>query len=149
MNPGNDRGADDPATHDPATTRRRSEGLWSNRCANKLDRVDDREVLLPAPLNAVTAPPGKDPKHGRGGAGMLVLARLVWRNRVSIVPAVAVWISDDTVCVEWRSHARSRPRMTWLAREDVRPRLLYPRAGSDLRSARETRPPLEDPPLPT
>jgi hypothetical protein len=52
----------------------------------------------------------------------------VWRNRVSIVPAVAVWISDDKVCVEWRSHARSRPRMTWLAREDVRPRLLYPRA---------------------
>jgi hypothetical protein len=90
--------------------------------------VDDRGELLPAPLNAVTAPPGKDRKHGRAGAGMLVLARLVWRNRVSIVPAVAVWISEDKVCVEWRSHARSRPRMTWLAWEDVRPKLLYPRA---------------------
>lgn len=83
--------------------------------------------LLVAPLNAVGAPPGKDRKHGRPGAGMLVLARLVWRNRVSIVPAVAVWISEDKVCVEWRAHSRSLPRMTWLARQDVRPRLLYPR----------------------
>ena len=90
-------------------------------------RVDDGDELLSAPLNAVGAPPGKDRKHGRPGAGMLVLARLVWRNRVSIVPAVAVWISEDKVCVEWRAHSRSRPRMTWLAREDVRPRLLYPR----------------------
>lgn len=89
--------------------------------------VKDGEQLLPAPLNAVSAPPGKDRKHGRAGAGMLVLARLVWRDRVSIVPAVAVWLSDEKVCVEWRTHPRSRPRMTWLPRDDVRPRLLYPR----------------------
>jgi len=87
----------------------------------------DGEELLVAPLNAVSAPPGKDRKHGRAGAGMLVLARLVWRNRLSIGPAVAVWISEDVVCVEWRMHSRSRPRTTWLPREDVRPRLLYPR----------------------
>lgn len=99
----------------------------SSACSNMLRVVSDLEDLLPAPLNAVSAPPGKDRKHGRAGAGMLVLAGLVWRNRVSIVPAVAVWISEDAVCVEWRAHSRARPRMTWLPREDVRPRLLYRR----------------------
>ena len=89
--------------------------------------TEDSKELLVAPLNAVCAPPGKDRKHGRPGAGMLVLARLVWRNRVSIVPAVAVWLGEDRVCVEWRSHSRSRPRLTWLVRDDVRPRLFFPR----------------------
>jgi len=84
------------------------------------------ERLLQAPLNAVGAPPGKDRKLGRPGAGRLVLARLVWVNRTSIVPAVAVWFSSDRTCVEWRSHHGSPTRMTWLPRSDVRPHLLYP-----------------------
>ena len=87
---------------------------------------DDSKRLLRAPLNAVGAPPGKDRKLGRPGAGRLVLARLVWENRTSIVPAVAVWFSSDRTCVEWRSHPGSPTRMTWLPRSDVRPYLLYP-----------------------
>lgn len=62
-----------------------------------------------APQNAVSAPPEKDRKHGRAGAGMLVLARLVWSNRESIVPAVAVWISSKKVCVELRTHPGVSP----------------------------------------
>ena len=86
---------------------------------------DDR--LLAAPLNAVGSPPGKDRKHGRPGAGVLVLARLVWPTRVVIVPATAVWVSDDRTCVEWRGHRSGATRKTWLPREDVRPALVYPR----------------------
>ena len=88
--------------------------------------MGDPEQLLSAPLNAVGEPPGKDRKRGRPGAGRLVVARLVWPSRTAIVPAVAVWFSDDRVCVEWRSHPGSPTRMTWLPRSDVRPRLLYP-----------------------
>jgi hypothetical protein len=54
----------------------------------------------------------------------LVLARLVWANRIDVVPAVAVWFSDDRVCVEWRPHPRGTTRMTWLPRDDVRFRLV-------------------------
>ena len=90
--------------------------------------VEERDELLVAPLNALGAPPGKDRKHGRPGGGALVLARLVWLDRVSIVPAVVVWFSSDRVCVEWRATSRSRPRLTWLRREDVKPRLIYPRS---------------------
>lgn len=84
------------------------------------------ERLLRAPLNAVGAPPGKDRKLGGPGAGRLVLARLVWASRTSIVPAIAVWFSSDRTCVEWRSHPGSPTRMTWLPRSDVRPHLFYP-----------------------
>jgi hypothetical protein len=81
---------------------------------------------LPAPLNALGPPVGKDRKFGRGGAGRLVLARLVWPRRTSIVPAVVVWFSDDRTCVEWRSHLGSPSRQTWLPSSDVRPHLDYP-----------------------
>lgn len=81
--------------------------------------------LLPAPRNALNPPPGKDRKHGRPGAGALVLARLVWPSHTMIVPAIAVWFSDDRTCVEWRSHPKGKPRKTWLPRNDVRARLLY------------------------
>lgn len=88
---------------------------------------DGAHRLLPAPLNAVAAPPGKDRKHGRAGAGMLVLARFVWPSRVTILPAVAVWFSDDRTCVEWRSHPRGESRLTWLPPDDVKPALHYGR----------------------
>lgn len=76
------------------------------------------EDLLPAPRNSVRPPPGKDRKHGRPGAGQLVLARLVWPRGTVVVPAVLVWDSDEVRCVEWVS--RGRRRMTWLPRGDVR-----------------------------
>lgn len=82
--------------------------------------------MSPAPLNAVGAPPGKDRKHGRPGAGALVLARLVWHHRTDIVPAVLVWLSDDRACIEWREHRGAPARLSWLPRADVRPRLRYP-----------------------
>lgn len=88
--------------------------------------VGEPEELLRAPRNAVGAPHGKDRKQGRPGAGRLVLARLDWGRQVSIVPAIAVWFSDDRTCVEWRTHPGSPARLTWLPRCDVRPRLLYP-----------------------
>ncbi|MCC6496319.1 MAG: hypothetical protein IT193_08670 [Propionibacteriaceae bacterium] len=88
--------------------------------------MNDEDRLLPAPLNAVGPPPGKDRKFGRAGAGRLVLVHLVWPGRSSIVPAVVVWFSDDRTCVEWRPHHGGPPRQTWLPRSDVRPRLDYP-----------------------
>lgn len=96
-------------------------------CDYAVEVDEGAERLLPAPLNAVAAPPGKDRKHGRAGAGALVLACFVWPTRVTIVPAVAVWFSDDRTCVEWRVHSTGRTRLTWLPRDDVRRTLNYPR----------------------
>lgn len=83
------------------------------------------ERLVSAPKNSVGSPPGKDRKYGRPGSGRLVLARLVWPGRVTIVPAVLEWVSSDRVLVEWRSAGASEARKTWLPREDVRFRLTY------------------------
>lgn len=66
--------------------------------------MQEAEHWFPAPRNGLNPPPGKDRKHGRPGAGALVLARLVWTNRVDIVPAVAVWYSHDRICIEWRAN---------------------------------------------
>ena len=82
------------------------------------------EMLL-APLNAVGSPPGVDRKLGRPGAGRLVLARLVWPTKTTIVPAVLVWSSGDRCCVEWRPAPGAQPRKSWLPRGDVRTSLTY------------------------
>ena len=93
-------------------------------------RNDDDDSLLPAPLNTVGPPPGKDRKFGHAGAGRLVLAHLVWPGGSSIVPAVVVWFSDDRICVEWRQNPGGPPRQTWLPRPDVRnPLRLCPQPG--------------------
>lgn len=88
--------------------------------------MGEPEHLYPAPRNALPPPPGKDRKHGHA-TRRLVVARLVWPNKTTIVPAVAMWISSDRICVEWETHPGShQTRMTWLRPEDVRPRLTYP-----------------------
>ena len=88
---------------------------------------DDDNKLLPAPLNAVGAPPGADRKDGRPGAGTLVLARMVWPSKVTIIPAIADWFSSDRTCIEWRQRPHSRARHTWLPKQDVRTALVYPK----------------------
>lgn len=88
--------------------------------------MDDSKRLLRAPLSTRSAHHRARTGSWVGGAGQLVLTRLVWENRTSIVPAVAVWFSSDRTCVEWRRHPGSPTRMTWLPRSDVRPHLLYP-----------------------
>ena len=88
--------------------------------------MSDAEPLFPAPHNALNPPAGKDRKHGRPGAGTLVVARLVWAGHVEIVPATAVWFSNDRICIEWRTRPQGQARLTWLPRSDVRPRLRFP-----------------------
>ena len=73
------------------------------------------------------APPGKDRKHGYAGRA-LVLARLEWPRETVVIPAVAVWVSDDRICIEWEPHGRAgATRMTWLMKADVRTRMTLPR----------------------
>ena len=89
--------------------------------------VEDDERLYAAPLNSVRPPVGKDRKGGHASR-VLVLVRLIWPRHTEIVPAVLVWANrfHDRVCVEWSPSGKSGPtRMTWLRREDVKPRLRY------------------------
>lgn len=80
------------------------------------------EPLYPAPRNAV-GPPRTGPDAGKHYQGrQLVLARLVWRDRVEVVPGVAIWREAGHVCVEW-SPRRGTTRQTWLLEADVRPRM--------------------------
>jgi len=94
-----------------------------------IDHVSDYHVgmedrLLPAPLNSVRPPPGKDRKDGHPAAYMhLVVARLVWPRSVQIVPGMLKWVSSDRVLVEWGSAGRLR--QTWLPACDVRRALTY------------------------
>ena len=91
--------------------------------------VGEDEQLYAAPLNSVRPPIGKDRKGGYASR-VLVLARLEWPKQVVIDPAVVVWANryHDRVCIEWTLSGKpgGQTRMTWLRREDIRPRLTYP-----------------------
>lgn len=81
------------------------------------------EEWLPAPVNAVGAPPRRETDRPAGSVDIPVLARLVWpRDRVQVVPALALRWSRDRVLVSWRPQPRSssRTRSTWLPIGDVR-----------------------------
>ena len=84
---------------------------------------DDGNPLYRAPSNAVREPPGKDRQDGRA-ARYLVLARLRFGTRWHIVPGEVTWTSWDCVRVEWQ-HRPGQTRVTWLAKADVRSRLVY------------------------
>ncbi|MFB9618146.1 hypothetical protein [Brooklawnia cerclae] len=80
------------------------------------------EYLRP-PLNAVRPPAGMHRGHEGTYASELVLARLVWRDCVEVVPARLSWICDDRIRVEWTDHGRTR--RTWLPFADVRRKMRW------------------------
>lgn len=79
--------------------------------------------LSPAPLNALGPPRGPGAAKEYQGR-RLVLVRLVWRSFTEVRPGVAVWAEAGRVCVEWEPR-RGTKRLTWVAQDDVRPRLRY------------------------
>ena len=83
----------------------------------------EADRLYPAPLNELGCPPGPSKDKLYEGR-RLVLVRLVWRTHTEIRPGVALHSDQGRVQVEW-SPGGEQTRHTWLAEEDVRPRLKY------------------------